>query len=424
MIPNLTYQSPGSWAARLPPMLRRLLFADPGRELLRQVDATILVFGDRLLHVESGGAAEFQSPAGEVDAGSLAARARKLLGGEDHSILLLLPPGEFAATETEMPGVSGENLRSALSLQRENLLPAMEETLELAVHGSGDGAQVALWIKSRRIQELHEAFAANGLFLAAVKPRILHSQAPGSGLVDADGSGLTFAQSSAGVLRQWKHVDAADLEQEEFAGQWDGEVRAASAGKSRRIDSIVKYAGALERGAHADYSFFPAAAAALCRRRERRRHLLRASAALGVVALLAASPFIFQQFEISGLNRQLEIRRDLSAAARAHRDVVVDFENRWGAIENFPDQDVREAMFTLQQVLSPNRLSDLEISEGIIRIQGASEDPQSILQQLERNPLFTEVVFSRATNNNQYYIDLRLANVNFEAYMARYFPDR
>ncbi len=419
------YQSPGSWAVRLPPALRRLLFADPGRELLRQVDATLLLFGDRVLHVEGGGAAELQSSAGEVDAGSLAACARKLLGsGKDHSILLLLPPGEFAATETELPGVSGGNLRSALALQRESLLPALEEPLELAVHGSGDGAQVALWVKSRRIRELHEAFAARDLFLAAVKPRILHSQASRSGLVDADDSGLTFALSSAGVLRQWKHVDAADLEQEEFAGQWDGEVRAASAGKSRRIDSVAQYAAALERGAHADYSFFPAAAVARCRRRERRRHLLRASAALGVVALLAASPFIFQQFEISELNRQLELRRDLSASARAHRDVVVDFENRWGAIENFPDQDVREAMFSLQQVLSPNRLSDLEVSEGVIRIQGTSEDPQSILQQLEQNPTFTEVVFSRATSNDQYYIDLRLADVNFEAYMARYFPDR
>jgi hypothetical protein len=37
--------------------------------------------------------------------------------------------------------------------------------------------------------------------------------------------------------------------------------------------------------------------------------------------------------------------------------------------------------------------------------------------------MFTEVVFSRATSNTRYYIDLRLATVNFEAYMVRYFPD-
>ena len=418
-------QFPSSWLAWLPPALRRLLFADPGRELLRQVDATLLIFGNQVLHVETGNAAEFNHDRGVVGANTLAACARKLLGaGKEYSILLLLPPGEFAATGTEMPGVSGENLRSALLLQTESVLPAMEEPLELAVHDSKDGGQVALWIKSKRIGALHEAFAGEGLFLAAVKPRILHSQAPRSGLVDADGAGLTFAQSSAGVLRQWKHADAGDLEQEEFAGQWDGELRAASGGKLHRHESMAQYATTLDREAHKDYSFFPAAAVTHCRRREQRRHVLRASAALGVIALLAATPFIFQQLQIGELNRQLESRRELSAPARADRQVVVDFENRWGAIEDFPDQDVREAMYTLQQVLNPNRLSDLEISEGVIRIQGTSEDPQSILQQLERNVEFTEVVFSRATSNNQYYIDLRLADVNFEAYMARYFPDR
>ena len=419
------YLSRQPWASRLPAPLRRLLFADPGRELLRQVDATLLVFGNQALHVETGNVAELPSQAGKVDARALAVCARKLLGADkERSILLLLPPAEFAATETDLPGVSGENLHSALVLQIENTLPALEEPLQLAVHGSEDGAQVVLWMKSQRIHELHQAFAGEGLFLAAVKPRILHSQAPRSGLVDADGAGLTFARSAAGVLRQWKHVDAADLEQEEFAAQWDAEVRAASAGKSLQIDSIAQCEAALDRDVHADYSFFPYEAVAMCRRREQRRHMLRASFALGVIALLAATPFLYQQFRIGELNGRLETRRDLSAQARAHREVVVDFENRWGAIENFPEQDVRATMFTLQQVLVPNRLSDLEISEGVIRIQGTSEDPQSILQQLEQNPQFTEVVFSRATSNDQYYIDLRLADVNFEAYMARYFPDR
>jgi hypothetical protein len=37
--------------------------------------------------------------------------------------------------------------------------------------------------------------------------------------------------------------------------------------------------------------------------------------------------------------------------------------------------------------------------------------------------MFTEVAFSRATNNARYYIDLRLSTVNFEGYLARYFAD-
>ncbi len=421
--------SPQAWAARVPPSLRRLLFANPGRELLRQVDASLLIFGGQALHVESGNAAplaeEPEQKNSHPGALAIAAAARKLLGaGKERSILLLLPPGEFAATWAEMPGVSGENLRSAVLLQAETALPSLEEPLALAVHGEEDGPQAVLWMRSARLNELHRAFAEHGLFLAAVKPRILHSQSPRSGLVDTDGVSLTFSHSIGGALRQWKHIEAADLEQEEFASQWEAELRAAAGGDPRRIDSLAQYAGALNREAHGDYGFFPAAALARRRRREQRRLALRGAAALGVVALLAALPFIFQQFEINSLNRQLDSRRELSAPARADREVVVDFEDRWGAVNDFPDQAVRAALFNLQLVLSPNRLSDLEISEGVIRIQGASEDPQSILQRLEQDPMFTEVVFSRATSNDQYYIDLRLADINFEAYMARYFPER
>ena len=79
-------------------------------------------------------------------------------------------------------------------------------------------------------------------------------------------------------------------------------------------------------------------------------------------------------------------------------------------------------MFRLQDVLAGEQLSSLELSEGLIRIQGTSSDPQAILQQLEQDPLFTEVVFSRATSKTRYYIDLRLATVNFEAYRVRHFP--
>jgi hypothetical protein len=80
-------------------------------------------------------------------------------------------------------------------------------------------------------------------------------------------------------------------------------------------------------------------------------------------------------------------------------------------------------MFTLQNILQPDQLASFELSEGVIKIQGTSAEPQAILQRLEQDPMFTEVVFSRATNNSRYYIDLRLSTVNFEGYMARYFPD-
>ena len=119
----------------------------------------------------------------------------------------------------------------------------------------------------------------------------------------------------------------------------------------------------------------------------------------------------------------LESNRLMSAEARQDQQMVVNFENEWGPLSDFPLQSIRQAMFTLQNVLSPERLTSLEISEGLVKIQGNSADPQGILARLEQDPLFTEVIFSRATNNTRYYIDLRLSPVNFEAYTVRYFPN-
>ena len=113
----------------------------------------------------------------------------------------------------------------------------------------------------------------------------------------------------------------------------------------------------------------------------------------------------------------------MSSEARQDQQVVVNFEDQWGPLNDFPEQQLRQAMFTLQNVLGAERISSMEVSEGLIKLQGSSADPQAILQKLEQDPLFTEVLFSRATSNTRYYIDLRLSPVNFEAYMVRYFPE-
>jgi hypothetical protein len=81
-------------------------------------------------------------------------------------------------------------------------------------------------------------------------------------------------------------------------------------------------------------------------------------------------------------------------------------------------------MFSLQPLLYPDKLKSLEIMEGTIQIEGESSNPQAILQRLEQHPLFTEAKFSRATNNNRYFIEFRLSTVNYDGYMVRYFLER
>ncbi|MDP6415216.1 MAG: hypothetical protein QGG54_09365, partial [Gammaproteobacteria bacterium] len=57
----------------LPPTLRNLMEGGSKRELLNKVDATLLAFDGKLVHIESGKIAEFQdSSAAMIDPDQLA----------------------------------------------------------------------------------------------------------------------------------------------------------------------------------------------------------------------------------------------------------------------------------------------------------------------------------------------------------------
>lgn len=419
-------QLPDQLRQVLPPAIRQLLAPDARQQLLQAVNTSLLLFDDCLLLPETG---EKVAVSGR-DPEQLARAARDLLpaDGNDRQLLLLLPPKEFVATTQTMPGVSADSLASALALQVDSLLPACDERLALAVNpAAADFAdqQTALWMRQARLDALFSAFAEQGLFLAAVQPRLL---AVASGdtetrIIDKSAAGLTAVAIQQGVITQWLQADAADLEQDAFAEQWQQELKSHPTVQRRELASAADYADAAQPGVNAPYHFFPAGALHARHRVQQQQRWLAAAAAVVAVLLVSAIPFVAQSLELRSARAELASNRALAADARADQQAVVVFENEWGALDDFPDQDIRQAMFTLQDALAPDQLTSLEISEGLISIEGSSNDPQAILQRLEQDPLFTEVVFARATNNTRYYIDLRLSPVNFEAYMRRYFPD-
>ena len=416
----------------LPAGIRQLLEGGPRRALLEKVDATILVRDGCVVHLQSRKLSSLEdSENGQAsDADLIAIASKALLGSEkkDHSILLLLPASEFVATTLELPGVSKENLISALKLQADSLLPAYEGGVSLAVNSASvanaDG-HIALWMASSRIAEFFDAFARQGLFLAAVKPRALAARESDNDtlLIDSDEESKTAVLLKAGIVKRWLHVNNIDFEQQDFTEQWQQLIGSIQAEKIRQLDKLEDFFELTDKKSHQPYSLFPLGALQARKRIEKGKQLLLAAAIIGFAVLLSATPFILQAFELRSFTARLDIQREMSAQPRQDQAIVVNFENEWGAINDFPDQGVREAMFSLQGVLSPERLSSLEISDGLIKIQGTSTEPQALLESLEQNPSFTEVVFSRATNNSRYYIDLRLGAVNFEAYMVRYFPN-
>lgn len=411
----------------LPPAMRNFLKGSPKGELLKKVDATLLVFDQYVVHVESGLSNQFQETAGDLDPNRLAIACKHLLAEQqkEPSVLLLFPPDEFVATRQVMPGIGKDNLVSAMELQSENLLPTFTDSVALAVNPeSADGGveHIALWITNERLTQLFDAFQQQDIFLVAIKPRLLNIEDTSTDcFVDEDQNCVTAVNVIDGVISNWWHVNKLDFENESYVQQWQQVVENAALRKSEYTSSKAYLSGS-NNHCNQVYTFFPSGALSARRRVERGRKLLIGASVVASLLLLSVIPFVGQSIERTSLVASLEAQRDLSSGARQDQLVVINFENEWGPINDFPVQQIRESMFTLQSVLSPDRLSSLEISEGLFRIQGISQDPQALLERLEQNPMFAEVAFSRATNNNRYYIDLRLSTVNFEAYMVRYFP--
>lgn len=413
----------------LPAPLRSLLQGASGRDLIKNITASFLLRDDKLVEIESGASAQLSA----TDPQALAKACSALLGDDakDKAILLLLPAAEFVATTVQMPGITRESLAPALTIQSATILPSFEEPLSLAVNPKSaeyNDEHIALWITEKRLGELFAAFEEQGIFLAAIKPSLLNA---GSGdettatkIVDEDASSLSCAVLNRGVLQKWLHVNKRDLEQDCFQQQW----QKASAfpelsPKQIELCSEQDYLEYTDKNLNQDYCFFPGGALNATRKTEKgKRYLLAVAAAIGLL-FIGAIPFLAQSVEFRSLAASLESQRQMATTARQDQAAVVSFENEWGLISDFPEQRLREGLFTLQNILSPDALTSVEVSEGLIKIQGTSSEPQAILQRLEMDPMFTEVIFSRATNNSRYYIDLRISTVNFEGYMVRYFPD-
>jgi hypothetical protein len=419
--------------AFLPPQLRTLIQGATGRDLIKKIDSSFLMFDDKLVHLETREVAALEG----VDANSIAKACRKLLAElsteqrKESATVLLLPASFFVATTTTMPGVSKDSLVSALKIQADSILPSLEEPLALAINpesaNQGD-EHLALWMLEASLSELFDAFQANDIFLAAVKPRFLNGSsdsdtAETTVILDSDAQAETCAVVEDGILKSLLHVQKRDLEQEVFQQQWQEACRKTLAANTIELKQIDDYATRLDFQANSQYCFFPHGALNASRRTAQGKQYIAAAAAAVVLLCIAYIPFGLQALEFRSLAANLEMQREIASDARQDQAAVVSFENEWGLISDFPEQRLREAMFTLQNILRPDTLTSMEVADGLIKIQGSSSEPQAILQRLEQDPMFTEVIFSRATNNSRYYIDLRLSTVNFEGYMLRYFPD-
>ena len=397
------------------------------RGLSSSVNATLAFFNGELIHIESG---EKLSIDNKNPVNQLAVASRKLLGSPTSAprVQLLLPSSEFVATRHSLPKASKADLTSALQLQAENTYPSLDKELAVAFDVSAKASNseiVALWMKQELLDNLFEAYKDQGLFLACVKPRLLALKAVENniGFLETDDIGETLVILEHDVVASWQQINKVDLDQEEILHEWTETIANYDRNAILKINEPGQLANLLTEPVNREYSYIPAGALNIRAKLEKGRKVIFAVCFAALLLFLFSIPFVKQSFEFRTAAAALEANRSLSLNAREDQRAVVNFDNQWGPLNDFPNQSINEALFTLQDVISPERLSSIEISEGLIKIQGSSSEPQAILQRLEQDPLITEVLLSRATSNARYYIDLRLSPVNFEAYMIRYFPD-
>lgn len=421
-------------ADRLPPSLKSMLHANAKSRLLTRVDTVLMVFDAKLVDLANNSWRALSVAEGVSRAQAIATAAQELLAQRQGrpTVLLLLPAHEFIATQVSMPGVARENLRSALALQSAVLLPSHDQALSFAVNPSpklDDAPDVVLWTDEQRLDALFEAFADRDLFLTAVMPRPVAATSASVGAVlveDEDATHLTRLVYRDGVITHYLLLAKQDLADEDFGRQWQEQFLALEneAGSVRHMHSAQDYAqlpGQLK--ADLEYSFLPSGATEARRQAEKGKRLSYVAVAAGLVLLLSSSPFLWQSLQIMRLQANLQALQESAQQAREDQEVVREFERSWGVLNEFPVQNISQTLLGLQDVLAPSVLSSIEIDEGRVEIEGESQDPQSLLQQLEQNPLFTGVDFARATNNNRYFIELSLSTVDYDAYRQWYFPD-
>ena len=408
--------------------IQSLLPARRHSDIFNRIDISLLLFDNTLVNTANGEAEEIALIEDGSFPEAMAWAARRLARGDKRNILLLLPTADFVATAYHMNLAGEKMIRSALELQAQSLLPAYEENLLLAVNAAQQEG-VALWFNEQEANRLFRAFAHEDLFLGAIMPRSLAVLDASDDddlktmlINDEEGSNISFLQVRSNAVRRLLTVNKRDLEQEVFARQWEIETSQLKGDAVRNMTSMDDWK-ALKRKVQPlpEYSFLPAGAIAEQKRISFARNSKVAMAATAVVVLLLFAPFIARWLELRGVLDDLESAQVMSAEPRALQVSIFDMEEEWGALYEYPDQQVAQVLVSLNSVIQSS-LTSISINKGVVDITGSTNDPAYLVELLSEREEFNNVSQSTSTRGagSQFGIRLNLTNVDFEDYEEKY----
>lgn len=398
-------------------------------DLLKRIEVSLLLFDDILINTANG-RSEKVSPADDIPMEeAMAGAAKRLLHAtaNDCHILLLLPTQDFIATSYNM-SVTGEKLlRSALELQVHTLIPAYDEKLLLGVDAARQDG-VALWFNEREANRLFRAFEQQGLFLAAIMPRSLALLDTGGEedktllINDEENGNISFLQAQGSSVRRLLTVNRKDLEQEIFAKQWDIETSQLKGEGVKTMTSLEDWlALRCTVDAIPAYSFMPAGAVEEEKRIRFARTSRVAMAVAACLVLLLFAPFISNWLQVRELQAALELAQEQSQEPRSLQASIFDMEQEWGALYEYPDQQIANVLVSLNDVIQSS-LTSFSINKGVVDITGSADNPAYLVELLAEKEEFYNVGQSTAArgSGSQFGIRLNLSSVDFEAYEEKY----
>lgn len=426
---------------KIPVPLRELgmkvisLLPEGGRhsDILKSINTSILLFDNVLINTANGATEEVVVNEEESFFDAVGKAARRLHASkgsyrdEDANVLLLLPTNDFIATSYSMNVVGEKLIRSALELQSHTLIPAYDEDLLLAVNAANQEG-VALWCNEREANRMFRAFEKEGLFLAAIMPRSLalmeaESEENRTILInDEEGQTISFIQGHGNAIKRLFTVNSLDLEQEIFDKQWELETGQLKGETVKNMTQLEDWLGLrCIVNPVPEYCFLPAGAI----KEERRINVARKSkVATGVAAclvLLLLSPFVSNWMTLRGLQKEFERVQEQTIEPRSLQASIFDMEQEWGALYEYPDQQIAEVLISLNDVMQ-GALTAFDINEGVVDITGSAEDPAYLVELLAEKEEFYNVGQSTSTRDGgaRFGIRLNLSNVDFENYEAKY----
>jgi len=413
------------------PKLRRSTKNSP------RCDICLIVYGNVLLHTERQHLVALQDESVlEPNPTELAEAARRLLPNTDNQqrISLALPSSEFVMTSLQLPAIAAQNIKNVVNLQLPTLLPGTSEPLLLAVQPQKiDGMTVALWMSSKRADELYRAFNKVGLFLACILPRPLVAIPPKGRSVyiyDEDETAVTIVVWADEIIQKWLYYSKIDCEETSFHQQLEEIITATNA----KFPEIHKDKSAdweklpMPCPSVYGYAFVSNAATAhlaqIAQRKKRR--FLAITATLVVLALIVAIGAVIH-YEHALQKRLAKLRADTRDVSELQIDAV-NIEEAIAPIKNFPNQNVFAVLTQLESLIPKDSwISNFKIENGVVEIEGYSPTPSNLVEILAGEPTFVSVDFSQGVRAEQnkseqkFGITFKLKGIDVANYGQQYF---